>query len=634
MRALGFVPKNVDDDIDKLARASVARFQAYQIKKGYRVPQEEIVRNIEFHTTFLKGLNASINKKLDMLNAKLVEYQDELYKILVQKKQELVNLRRVEKSLTKLEKEAREHSLFMGLCEGVIRTSKNFVKNSIKTVGNLTIDLLTGEVPLSLDGILNRLADDFSELAMTTLSETLNVVLTEALIAAQQIGGVVCDSIVFLASAASEIINVACSGPVRDTMESAKWVADATMATPGTALASYSEEVGQDISKAIVDDMNTIAKPYNIANLVKQGDFEKPPKALEDAIDNIKMEDVAKVAAKEGLASAGTAFPPLKVGAAVVSSVATIYGSFCDNVSDMPILQTLEDSSKDANQSIALDKNKVAKLEKEADESFQKYQKENQAIISNLNNQTATMMEIVQYSFTSTWLMKSCWQLKDLRSAFPYMSNDQVITLYFSRIGDSDLSRLKSLLTSNMFSFLLKGIWVFVSEEINGKQETCPLIDQELATLLNQRWGLTRSNYCQHMSRLEVRQMIEEYQDMKATISVPKKTTETLEQFVARNRSLISERIDFFKNKYFREKNLFKSFAIDGRDVKDSSLSSNSKLYYQTKLNLSPKMSNVRMMGGEIKVSKDNSNLKIATQITFLGLVAITTFYVYKKRKR
>ena len=417
-------------------------------------------------------------------------------------------------------------------------------------------------------------------------------------------------------------------------MDSAKWVADSTLATPGTALAEYSQKVGQNISKGIVDDMNTIAKPYNIVNLVRQGEFEKPPKKLEEAIDNIKLEDVVEVAAKEGLASTGSAFPPLKVGAAVVSGVSTIYGSFCDNLSDMPILQTLEDSSNKASSSTAIDKDKMARLEREAQANFQAYQKKNQAIIDNLNNQTATMMEIVQYSFASTWLMKSCWQLKDLRKAFPYMSNEQVVTLYFGRIGDSDLIKLKNLLTMNMFSFLLRGIYVFVSEEMKGRQESCPIIDQELANLLNQRWGLTKANYCQHMSRLEVRQMIEEYQEMKSTSNIPKKTNETLEQFVARNRSLITERIAYFKNKYFKEKNLFKSFAIDGRDVSDSSLSVDTKLYYNTKLNLSPKMFGMKTMTSNLKDSKENSNLKVMTQITFLGLVAFTTFYVYKKRKR
>lgn len=300
----------------------------------------------------------------------------------------------------------------------------------------------------------------------------------------------------------------------------------------------------------------------------------------------------------------------------------------------MPILQTLEDSSNKASSSTAIDKDKMAKLEREAQANFQAYQKKNQAIIDNLNNQTATMMEIVQYSFASTWLMKSCWQLKDLRKAFPYMSNEQVVTLYFGRIGDSDLIKLKNLLTMNMFSFLLRGIYVFVSEEMKGRQESCPIIDQELANLLNQRWGLTKANYCQHMSRLEVRQMIEEYQEMKSTINIPKKTNETLEQFVARNRSLITERIAYFKNKYFKEKNLFKSFAIDGRDVSDSSLSVDTKLYYNTKLNLSPKMFGMKTMTSNLKDSKENSNLKVMTQITFLGLVAFTTFYVYKKRKR
>jgi hypothetical protein len=287
MRALGLVAKNVDTEIDELARTSVARFKAYKAKLGDQISSEDVVQNIEFHTTFLRGLNDSINKRISVLNQRLADYEEELYNLLYQKKTALANLRKTEARLSKLEKEAKEHSIFLGLCEGVIKVSKRFVRNTAKVVGNLTVDLLSGEIPLSLDAITNRLAQDFSNLATATLGDVLNVVLTEALIAAQQAGGIVGDSIVFLAASASEIINVSCSGPVKDTMDRAKHVANVTMATPGSALSEYCQKKGQNISQATIKDMNTIAEPYNIKSLMTQGSLEKPPKELEEAINSI-----------------------------------------------------------------------------------------------------------------------------------------------------------------------------------------------------------------------------------------------------------------------------------------------------------------------------------------------------------
>jgi hypothetical protein len=294
MRALGFVSKNVDTEIDELARTSVARFQAYKAKQGDRISSEEAVRNLDFHTTFLRGLNDCINKRITVLNQRLEKYEDELYDLLSQKKIALENLRKTEARLSKLEKEAKEHNIFIGLAEGVVKASKRFVKNTAKLVGTLTVDLLSGEIPLSLDAITNRLQQDLSDLAFGAVSDVLNVVFTEALIAAQQAGGIIEESVVFLAEAASEIINVSCSGPVRDSMNTAKNMADSTMATPGSAFSEYCKKKGKGVSQAIVDDMNSIAKPYNIKSLITQGSFEKPPKELESAIDSIDADDAGK----------------------------------------------------------------------------------------------------------------------------------------------------------------------------------------------------------------------------------------------------------------------------------------------------------------------------------------------------
>jgi hypothetical protein len=347
-----------------------------------------------------------------------------------------------------------------------------------------------------------------------------------------------------------------------------------------------------------------------------------------------------KAVFKEGLAIAGTTFPPLKIGAAFVSGVSTTYGSFCDNMSDMPVLQTLEARSKNPSQSMALDAKKVAALENEITANLNEYEYQNQKIISNLNSQTATMMELVQYSFSSSWLMKSCWQLKSLRKAYPYMSNEEIVTLFFGRIGNSDFLKIKNLLTINMFSFILRGFYVFVSEEIKAEPETCPLIDQELAYSLNQRWGLTKKDYCQHMSRLEVRQLIEEYQEAKSTIKVPKKTTETLEQFVAKNKEAIRQRIAFFNKKYFSDKNLFNSFAIEGRDIDSSSLNANTKTYYKTKLQATPlnlgAISEIKenKLKAPSEVAGDkNVSLNIMSKIALTSFVALATLYIYKKKR-
>jgi hypothetical protein len=637
---LGIVSVNVDTEIDALVRRSLISFEQAERRDGRTVSANDKEKVRQFNSAFLTKLQGSIDLKIEELRKELVIYKNEIYNLLSQKYEVLKEIRSTEKDIQKLE--AKEFSLFLTISESVIKMSYGFVKKSIKIVCGITKDLITGKLPLSLSALADRLTQDFSNLAMETLAESVNAMLTITFEAVGENGGIVGNALVGLASAVNDIVNVACSGEVKAIMDGVKWASEAAIATPGTAMEQLAVEEGTKYAKMgnkAVKEYNDIANSSNVKSFIGQsGDAIKKaqdiPSELENAVQDT-MVNTGEALAKEGLAAVGTAFPAVKAGAAIAMGVANIYASFCESMSDMPILNTVSsaaDQSK-ANKKArnAADQRKMDELQAKVDDGFKQYEQINKDIITGLNKHTATEMQIVQYSFVSSWLIMSCCQISSLAKAYPYMNRDELITMYWATLGDETFIGISNLVNMNLFSLMMRGFMVYIDQEIKYTPLSCPVIDQKLESLLKQKWGLDRRNYCKYMSSVEVKSFIAQYKETSiATDTQTRSSNMNLDYYVSAYRSMIIDRTKFFNQKFFSNNNLFNSYALKGKNASDSALTPILQDYYDTNIDIDLSTSHAKI---NLVQSKESTNKGLFILLGLASIVGVTTFILKRSKK-
>lgn len=642
--SLGIVSVNADTRLDAIVRSSVVAFERSEQRKGRQPSKAERDRVYSFNSSFLKKLQASIDSKLEILEHEADAYKKEIYDLLAEKYELLSSIRSIEKRIDKLEK--AELDIFLEISEAVLKASYKFVKSSIKIVCGIAKDLITGRLPLSLSSIADRLSADYSNLAMETLADGINTILTITFEVVGEEGGIAGDALVGLAAAVNDVVSAACSGPVSNIVNGVKEVSKAALAQPGDALKEFATKESlkyASLSAKQVKEYNDISEASGVRGFLRESSdavqrAQDIPQQLEDAVTDTAM-DAGTALAKEGLAVAAQGFPAIKAGAAIAVGVANIYASFCDSVADMPILQTIGSSADKAKANktarSAKEQAEIDRLEADIAEKYKQYDRTNEAIISSLNNHTATSMQIVQYSFTATWLIKSCSQISALANAYPYMNRDELLTLYWARIGDALFLQISALVDINMFSMMLRGFMEYLDNEISYKGTQCPLIDKDLELQLKQKWGLDRTSYCKFMSRIEVRSFIEQYKQSR-TAPAPKQVSSSidLDAFVSQYRSTILDKTKQFNQRFFARSNLFNSYAIKGANAADSSLTPMQQGYYSTDLDAANLAINKQLYAKSNRLLLPGGS-GVGMRLVTIGVLAVIgTLLVVKKHKR
>jgi hypothetical protein len=649
--ALGLVSTNVDTELDELVRKSVIDFEIAEQQKGRKITEPEKKQVYDFNSVFLQKLMGSIDVRIQVLEDDAKEYRKQIYTLLASKYDILVQLRQNERRLSELQKQ--EFNLFLELSESVSRMAYKFVKSSVAIVCGVVKDLITGELDLDLSAIADRLSEDFSQASMEIMAEGLNTLLVIAFQAVDAKGGIAGRALVSLAASINEIVKNVCSGKVAAIVETTKEWSKAALAQPGTELRRLARQEAlryADLTEKHVADYNKISDSSNVKGFFKQSKeairkSQDIPNELEQAF-NKTLESTGKAVAKEGLAVAGQAFPAVKAGAAIAVGVANIYASFCETIKDVPMLKQLDKAATEAKSknkaNDARNQAEIDRLQEQIDAQAKQYEQTNDAIITSLNNHTATSMNIVQYSFSAAWLIKSCLQISALSEVYPYMSRDELITLYWSRIGTDLFLGISRLVNLNMLSLVMRGFMEYIDVELNHKKLSCPLIDGDLEQQLKMKWGLDRTTYCKFMSSIEVRSFVEQYQASKEA-STPTQASRDidLDSFVSSYRSKIKEKARLFNQRYFASQNLFQSYAIAGRPLNMSSLDPMVQGYYNVDLDAVNDDTNntVANAGQQIvlsdKISQSSaSSSKRLIAVGLLSALGIAVFVIQQKAKK
>ncbi len=277
------------------------------------------------------------------------------------------------------------------------------------------------------------------------------------------------------------------------------------------------------------------------ANIVKDEATEQIQKEL---FSDDALKDYAKTAAKAGVSAATNAFPPAKAVSAVVLVLSTAYTEFCEASEDLPALDL---AVKKGKKSYDVDQKQITQMRQQIAQDSQQIEQTNIQIINTINRKDATEIEKAQYTFCEFFLIRSTNQLEFLAKSFPYMTKEELVTVFFSRIGEDDFAKLRVLVNANMLSLLLRAFFAYVEEELDYQPTVCPLLPPGLLKQVQARYGLDQSNYCKNLSQPEVRAMINAYN--KLPTSGPTKAT-SIESLTKTNKALFQKAEAQFIEKY------------------------------------------------------------------------------------
>ncbi len=593
---MGAINTNLETQANRLANEALSKYQAGRpISK--KLSQKDQERYVKFANTFCTSLLGGMEKHIKAIENELRNAEIELNNVRQKYLQAVLTLRAQEQQLSKAEKEARNRTLIGDLVRGTVRVVKKACKAAVDSSIMMLSDLMTGDLEFSWKAIKERLITNATDITIGVVMEATNMVLESAIASATRNGGgVALDFLTNVMDGINSVINVVCSGPVRNVMNGVKEAAYATMATPGAATAEFLAKQGQKLGKATNQSSKQSNQNTSTITTISSIDFQtiktnsgkiggKIKDVTQDTINNLKKEfldentaqDLATTVGKESLAVAGKSFPPVAVVGAGVAAVSEIYGAVCDSANKMEGLAVMNSINTDLKVRIGREKNnqaavdaKTKQLLQDIDKSQQVIEQGNEDSLAKINQIQGLEIKEAQYVFMATWFVKSTQQIKSISKSYPYMTRDELLTLYFSKIGSDVIDALMNYTSSDMLEIFMRGFAVYIKVDLKFKQQSCPLISNELADHLKRAYNLSRADFCRNMSQLEAETFIKDYEATKAQRAVSVSTSTTAEDFFRQNRGKFQDAFtkaqQDFSRKYFgvEGKNAFVSSAIKG----------------------------------------------------------------------
>jgi hypothetical protein len=540
--ALGMTPKGLDSISQQLAdeaMLSIEQQDRLAEKQGKSKISNDKTRT--YTSAYLNSFVSGLSNRIKVLEDDAASCKTKIYNLRKEYETQVAGLRRKESQLQKLEDSAKFRSTFCNFLKGVVKICFDFYIQMNKNIIAIAVDLLSGDLEFSFSEIKKRLLDDTLKAVSTAGVQSLNLTLATAASAAERVGGAQALAVInSISKAVHSAISNACSGPIKDIAKSVAEYSEAAM-NPNPA-AVFAE----GISKKVQKTSNKTDKIYGKAGSMEMGDATKDSLAAikQELFSEDALKDYAKVAAKTGLSAATSAFPPAKAVAAATSVLSDSYLAFCQATDDLPAILIAEKSGA---KSEVVSKGKVAALRKDIDSKADRIEQQSLIILRKINEKDATDVEIIQYNFCVAFLMRSTNQLSFLAKTFPYLSKEELVTVFFSYLGDVEFGKARDLLNANMLSMFLRAFFVFVDEELQHEAQQCPLLPKGLADQMKKRYNLTQENYCKNLSNPEIREMLHAYDLLPKY--VPTKAT-SIESLVAENKSLFQMAEKDFAAKY------------------------------------------------------------------------------------
>lgn len=659
---MGAISTNLETEANRLANEAFSRYQASR-PIGKKLSQQDKDRYIKFANTFCADLLGSMEKHIKAIKDELKRAETELNGVRQKYIQAVLRLRQQERQLSQAEKDARNRTLVCDLVKGTVRIMKKACKSALDSTVLMLTDLMTGDLEFSWKAIKERLIKNATDITIGVVMDATNMVIESAIASATRNGGgVALDFLTSVMDGINSVINAVCSGPIRDVMDGVKEAAYATMATPGAATADFLAKQGTKLVKSDTPEQNT----SSITTISLQ-DFQTIKKnvgnvggkiqgVVQDTVNDLKEEflnedtakDLAITAGKEGLAVLGKSVPAVAAVGAGVAAVAEIYGAMCDNASKMEGLTVMNNINSDLKGRIGREKSKQAtidaktkKLQQDIDKSQQEIEQANEDSLAQINKIQGIEIKEAQYVFMATWFVKSAQQIKAISRSYPYMTRDELLTLYFSKIGDDVIDALMNYTSSDMLEIFMRGFALYIKVDLKFQQKTCPIISNELANHLKRAYNLSRADFCRNMSQLEAEAFIRDYESTKADRKVAVSTSTTAEDFFRKNKDKLQDAFakaqEDFNRKYFGSdgKNAFVSSAIRGSSTSnlDSSIQgflNKSKAQYVKSMNMQ------KAAASKIPLN-DSANNKTKIAITLLvlaGVVGATTYMIKKRNQK
>jgi len=667
---MGAIATNLETQANRLANEALSKYQASR-PNGKKLSQKDQERYAKFANTFCTSLLGGLEKHIKAIENELKNAELELNNIRQQYIQAVLTLRSQERQLAKAEKEARERWLVCDLVKGTVRVMKKACKAAIDSSVMMLTDLMTGDLEFSWKAIKERLIKNAADLTIGVVMDATNMVLESAIAAATRNGGgVALDFLTNVMDGINAVINTVCSGPVRNVMNGVKEAAYATMATPGAATAEFLAKQGQKAAKVTLQSKQSSkqisSQSTSTITTITSVDFQtiksnvgniggKIKGVAQDTVNDLKKEflnedtlkDLAITAGKEGLAVAGKSFPPVAAVGAGVAAVSEIYGAVCDSATKMEGLAVMNSVNADLKGRIGREKSKQAAVDaktkqllQDIDKSQQAVEQGNEATLAQINKIQGIEIKEAQYVFMATWFVKSTQQIKAISLSYPYMTRDELLTLYFAKIGNDVIDALMNYTSSDMLEIFMRGFALYIKVDLKFQQKTCPMISNELADHLKRAYNLSRADFCRNMSQLEAEAFIKDYEATKEDRKVSVSTSTTAEDFFSKNKDKLQNAFakakQDFDRKYFGSegKNAFISSAIKGSNVSNLDPSIQGMLN-KIKNQQAQTLNTQKVAASKIPLtSPQEKTTKIA--ITILALIGVvgTTAYILKKRNQ
>ncbi len=690
--ALGMTPNELNSEADRFASEALLELER-QDRERARQGRATLVnsKTKEFTSTYMQAFMQGLDSHLKDLEQRADRCKKDILDLRRLYEQEVSRLRAKESSLERLEKTPSYQKIFSSLCQGIVVIVKGFFEDMLKSTVDMAVDLLTGDLDMSLSAIRQRLLEDVARAGAKAQVQALSLALANATAVAGKVGGAQSMEVVSkLSVAVHSAIKNACSGTMRSIVGTVKeYSVAAANPNPGEV---FKEELtknikdtgkkaafaaGKSVAKSIVreipsselqaivnkqlsslslEDIEAFVNAENplegkrlLGILKSKADREMasierrlreyPQKRLnelessakrqlqakltqlqvkankiqesllslskgalavgtmtylsslgaapsvgskvkgavveagEEGLEVIQKElfseqalkDYTKAGVKVGLSSATNAFPPAKVVVTAVATISTFYMEFCEATEDMPGADIMSKGSKGA----PADQGKIKALKQQIAQSSAQIEQTNIQLINRINQRDATEIERIQYTFCEFFLIRSTNQLEFLTKSFPYMTKEEIVTVFFAGLGDAEFEKLRALTNANMLSLVLRALFVYVEEELGFKTEACPILPAGLLKQIKARYGLDQSSYCKNLSRPEVRAMIDAYNELP-TVGPTRATS--IESLAKSNSALFQRAEAEFVQKYLPKTKTLSSPLLSQEGVARASI--------------------------------------------------------------
>lgn len=226
------------------------------------------------------------------------------------------------------------------------------------------------------------------------------------------------------------------------------------------------------------------------------------------------------------------------------------------------------------------------------------------------------------------------------------MPKDELITLFFNKLGNDTLFALKIYTTADILSIFMRGFALYIRDDLKHEPLPAPSIPSDLKEHLRTAYNLNEKNFCKNMSRLEVKRFLSDFEDTREGRFAPVSTSTTTKDFFQRVDSKLqdafAEAKQRFNRKYFGPmgKNAFVSFTLrpDGNQknilsdydkalLGDPALRDKKLLAKQQKIrSFFPQTASKMMMG---QAPSTSSNISRAIILT--GILGLSYYFLNKK---